>query len=113
MVAVFGVGLPILHWGWKHFRYGGVVIANGHNWDPHWPVMSGEFHGRQLHSAEYKTPDLLAGKRVLVVGAGNSGCDIAVESAQHAALSGELGTLEATEEPAREDTGSRDQTVFV
>jgi cation diffusion facilitator CzcD-associated flavoprotein CzcO len=38
-----------------------------------------------LHSAEYKTPDVLAGKRVLVIGAGNSGCDIAVEAAQHAA----------------------------
>jgi hypothetical protein len=38
-----------------------------------------------MHSAEYKTPDVLAGKRVLVVGAGNTGCDIACEAAQHAA----------------------------
>jgi hypothetical protein len=38
-----------------------------------------------LHSAQYKTPDVLAGRRVLVVGGGNSGFDIATESARHAA----------------------------
>ena len=66
-------------------RYRGVVIANGHNWDPNWPNFAGSFDGITLHSSEYKTPDVLEGRRVLVVGAGNSGCDIAVESAQHAA----------------------------
>ena len=66
-------------------QYRGVVIANGHNWDPRFPDFPGEFKGEVLHSSEYKTPDILAGKRVLVVGAGNSGCDIAVESASHAA----------------------------
>ena len=66
-------------------EYGGLVIANGHNWDPKLPAYPGNFDGLSLHSARYKTPDVLAGKRVLVVGGGNSGCDIAVESAQHAA----------------------------
>lgn len=66
-------------------EYGGVVVANGHNWDPRYPEFPGEFTGQVLHSSEYKTPDVLAGKRVLVVGAGNSGCDIAVESAANAA----------------------------
>lgn len=66
-------------------RYRGLVIANGHNWDPNWPAFVGRFEGLMLHSCQYKTPDVLRGKRVLVVGAGNSGCDIAVESAQHAA----------------------------
>lgn len=65
--------------------YRGLVIANGHNWDPKWPDYPGRFDGLVLHSARYKTPDVLAGRRVLVVGGGNSGCDIAVESAQHAA----------------------------
>jgi hypothetical protein len=37
-----------------------------------------------MHTAQYKTPDVLVGKRVLVVGAGNSGCDLAVEAAQNA-----------------------------
>lgn len=67
-------------------RYGAVVIANGHNWSPRWPEYPGTFSGEVMHSAFYRTPDMLAGKRVLIVGAGNSGCDIAVEAAQNASL---------------------------
>lgn len=66
-------------------RYGGVVIANGHNWKPRYPEYPGTFDGEILHSADYKKPDVLRGKRVLVVGGGTSGCDIAVESSQVAA----------------------------
>lgn len=61
-------------------RYGAVVVANGHNWDPKYPNLPGEFHGQAFHSASYRTPDLFTGKRVLVIGAGNSGCDIAVDA---------------------------------
>lgn len=64
--------------------YRGVVIANGHNWDPRWPEYPGKFAGEVMHSAEYKTADALSRKRVLVVGGGNSGCDIACEAAVHA-----------------------------
>jgi hypothetical protein len=60
--------------------YRGVVIANGHNWDPQFPDFPGEFTGQMFHSCQYKTPDTITGKRVLVVGAGNSGCDLAVEA---------------------------------
>jgi len=72
-------------------RYRGVVVCNGHNWKPRVPQFAldatgARLNARIIHSAEYKTPDFLAGKRVLVVGAGNSGCDIAVEAAQHAAV---------------------------
>jgi len=67
-------------------RYAGVVIANGRLWGPRFPDYPGEFTGLSLHSSEYKTPDVLRGKRVLVVGAGNSGCDIAVEASQNAAV---------------------------
>jgi hypothetical protein len=66
-------------------QYAGVVIANGHHWDPRIPELPGQFSGLALHSSQYKTPDILRDRRVLVVGAGNSGCDIAVESAQNAA----------------------------
>ena len=66
----------------RHYR--GIVIANGHNWDPRWPKYPGEFSGQVLHSSQYKTPDVLHGRRVLVVGGGNSAYDIAVESARHA-----------------------------
>jgi hypothetical protein len=61
-----------------------LVICNGHNSSPKYPRYPGEFAGQVLHSAYYRTPDVLAGKRVLVVGGGNSGCDIACEAAQHA-----------------------------
>ena len=67
------------------YRYAGLVIANGHNWFPKVPEYPGEFTGEVMHSAAYKDPQVLRGKRVLVVGAGNTGCDIAVESAQNAA----------------------------
>ena len=66
--------------------YGGVIICNGHNWDPKFPNYPGMFDGLSLHSCQYKTADVLTDKRVLIVGAGNSGCDIAVESAQNAAI---------------------------
>jgi thioredoxin reductase len=65
-------------------RFAGVVIANGHNWSPKHPAYPGTFTGEMMHSADYKDPGTLRGKRVLVVGAGNTGCDIAVESAQNA-----------------------------
>jgi cation diffusion facilitator CzcD-associated flavoprotein CzcO len=64
--------------------YRGVVIANGHHSEPLWPEVPGDFAGQQLHAHDYKSPDQIAGQRVLVVGGGNSGCDIAVEAAQHA-----------------------------
>ena len=67
-------------------QYAGVVIANGHNWWPKIPQYPGQdgFTGELLHSANYKSADAVRGKRVLVVGAGNTGCDVAVESAQNA-----------------------------
>lgn len=61
----------------------GVLVANGHLWDPFVPEVPGEFSGRQHHSSEYNNVDDLAGDHVLVVGAGNSGCDLAVDVAQH------------------------------
>lgn len=80
-----GAGWDVTLSSGERRRYRGVVIANGHNWDPRWPSYPGEFAGEVLHSSQYKTPELLTGKRVLVVGGGNSGYDLATESAQHAA----------------------------
>ena len=66
--------------------YHDVVVANGHHWDPRWPEPSyagaDTFPGTQLHAHYYRTPDVLEGKRVLVLGIGNSACDIAVESSR-------------------------------
>ncbi len=70
-------------------HYAGVVIASGHNHVPRYPEIPGSFTGTLTHSADYKSPTVpvpIAGKRVLVIGAGNSGCDIAVECSRHAAV---------------------------
>lgn len=66
-------------------RYAGVVIANGTLAEPNIPTFPGEFAGELMHTSSYKHPSQLAGKRVLIIGAGNSGCDIAVDAVHHAA----------------------------
>ena len=63
-----------------------LVIANGTLAEPNLPRLEGTFSGELMHTAGYKSAEQLRGKRVLVVGAGNSGCDIAVD-AVHAARS--------------------------
>jgi cation diffusion facilitator CzcD-associated flavoprotein CzcO len=64
--------------------YAGVVIANGHLTDPLLPKIPGEFSGRVMHAKEYRTPDIFEGKAVLVVGMGNTGCDIVVDAIHRA-----------------------------
>ena len=59
-----------------------VVVCNGHHWDPYMPDLPGEFSGEVLHSSEYKDAERYAGRRVLVVGMGNSACDIACDLAK-------------------------------
>lgn len=61
-----------------------LVVANGHHWYPHWPEpdFPGHFNGEKLHSHYYKEPTApldLTGKRVVLVGMGNSAMDIACE----------------------------------
>ncbi|MFD7504338.1 flavin-containing monooxygenase [Streptomyces sp. NPDC059850] len=63
--------------------YDGVLVANGHLWDPKVPSVPGSFAGKQIHSSGYQNVGDIEGTRVLVVGAGNSGCDLAVDVAQH------------------------------
>ncbi|MCW2497351.1 NAD(P)-binding domain-containing protein [Jatrophihabitans sp.] len=65
-------------------HYGSVLVANGHHWDARLPepAFPGSFAGIQMHSHEYKNFDGFEGKRVLVLGIGNSACDIAVETSK-------------------------------
>ena len=61
--------------------YDGVVVSNGHHWDPSTPDYPGNFTGETLHAIDVKTRDQLRDKRVLIVGAGNTGCDLAADAA--------------------------------
>jgi dimethylaniline monooxygenase (N-oxide forming) len=63
-------------------RYDALVVANGHHWDPRWPEppFPGTFDGEQTHAHFYVDNEPFKGRRVLVVGIGNSAMDIAVES---------------------------------
>lgn len=70
-------------------RYDHVICASGTLSVPNLPDIPGQFDGEFRHSATYRGIDELRGKRVLVIGAGNSGCDIACDAAQ-AAESAEL-----------------------
>ena len=65
-------------------EFKGVVIANGALAEPSMPRFEGQFDGELLHTSAYKSAELFKGKRVLVVGAGNSGCDIAVDAVHYA-----------------------------
>ncbi|HMD52008.1 MAG TPA: NAD(P)-binding domain-containing protein [Solirubrobacteraceae bacterium] len=62
-----------------------LLVCNGHHWDPRYPDFPGVFEGPQIHSHEYIDPSNpleLQGKRVLVVGIGNSAVDIVSELAR-------------------------------
>jgi len=72
--------------GEETHRYRAVLVANGHHWDPRWPEPpfpgAEEFEGEQMHVHHYREPEVLRGKRVLVLGIGNSATDIAVEASR-------------------------------
>lgn len=59
-----------------------LVVANGHHWKPRYPNYPGEFTGEFIHSHQFKKASPFAGKRVLVIGGGNSACDVAVETSR-------------------------------
>ena len=62
-----------------------IVVATGANQVPNLPELPGlrEFAGRCMHSAAYRSAAELTGQRVLVVGMGNTGAEIALDLAEH------------------------------
>ena len=66
-------------------RFDALLVCNGHHWSPRPPQFPGSFDGPQIHSHDYidpRTPLDMHGKRVLVVGIGNSAVDIVSELAR-------------------------------
>ncbi|QIE56489.1 NAD(P)-binding domain-containing protein [Pikeienuella piscinae] len=68
--------------------YRWLICANGATWDAKTPAIPGAFDGRIRHARDYNSADDLAGRRVLIVGCGNSGADIACDAAQRATHAG-------------------------
>ncbi|XP_076308580.1 uncharacterized protein LOC143223999 [Tachypleus tridentatus] len=64
--------------------FDGVMVCTGHHVFPHIPSFPGmeKFKGKILHTHSYKKPDGFSDKKVVVVGIGNSGGDVAVELSQ-------------------------------
>ncbi|XP_049735873.1 flavin-containing monooxygenase 5 isoform X2 [Elephas maximus indicus] len=63
--------------------FDGVMVCTGHHTNAHLPLESfpgiEKFKGQYFHSREYKNPQVFTGKRVIIIGIGNSGGDLAVE----------------------------------
>ena len=62
--------------------YKGVIVCNGHHWKKSFPKWVDDYEGKVIHSKDYKKPDQLRGKRILVLGGGNSGSDLVSEAAR-------------------------------
>ncbi|POX56471.1 pyridine nucleotide-disulfide oxidoreductase [Streptomyces sp. Ru71] len=70
------------------WRAAAVISATGTWWRPFLPAIAGrgDFGGRQLHTVDYQSPRDFAGRRVIVVGGGNSGAQIAADLAHNTEL---------------------------
>lgn len=69
----------------KTFHAQRVVVATGVNRVPHSPSWDGQdiFQGEIVHSRNYKNPQPFLGKKVLVIGMGNTGAEVALDLAEH------------------------------
>jgi len=65
-------------------KYRGLICCNGVTWHKSMPELPGNFNGEIIHSRDYFGTDQFEGKRVLLIGMGNSGADIACDAAQTA-----------------------------
>lgn len=77
----------VLHTDRGEYTTASLICATG-NWsNPYWPIYPGQelYKGRQLHSAQYRSPDEFRGQKVLIVGAGNSAAQILAEVSRVAA----------------------------
>lgn len=66
----FAASVVVIATGWADFPY-----------RPRWPGVE-DYQGELIHSTAYRNPSAYAGKRVLVVGFGNSGGEIALDLAE-------------------------------
>lgn len=71
----------------REFRARWLVVASGENAEPVVPVFKGvrEFEGKVFHASAYRNGVAFQGKKVLVVGCGNTGMEIALDLANYGA----------------------------
>jgi len=67
-----------------NIRTPAVIVATGLHSRPIWPKIPGlnTFGGTLLHAHDFRDPSQVAGQRVLVIGSGPSGVDIAVAAGE-------------------------------
>jgi len=71
------------HQGKTHkMQFSHLAVCNGHHWEPRYPNYPGTFTGELIHSHQFKKAAPFKDKRVLVIGGGNSACDVAVETSR-------------------------------
>uniref|UniRef100_A0A8C0QTY4 Flavin-containing monooxygenase n=1 Tax=Canis lupus dingo TaxID=286419 RepID=A0A8C0QTY4_CANLU len=67
----------------KSYVFDGIMVCSGLYSDPFLPLQNfpgiKRFKGQYIHSLEYKNPEKFRGKKIVVVGIGNSGTDLAIE----------------------------------
>lgn len=68
--------------GGERRTYDRVIVCNGHHWDPRWPdpAFPGSFEGTEMHAHDFRDKSQLEGRKVVILGVGNSGMDIACAS---------------------------------
>ncbi len=81
--ANYGGGVWRVQFDGREIDAGALVVASGIVANPRRPHLPGmeRFEGRLLHSVDYRRPEAFVGRRVLVVGVGNSGAEIGSEIA--------------------------------
>ena len=87
-VTADGRGFDVHTTDGQPIQAAGLVAASGSFANPHVPVLPGQdlFTGTALHVADYREPGAYAGKRVIVVGGGNSGVQVAYELSEVASV---------------------------
>jgi putative flavoprotein involved in K+ transport len=90
-----------------------VIVATGYSNAPYLPDWPGEFAGDIVHSAEYRNPAPFTGRRILVVGAGNSGAEIAVDVSDGGAAEISLAVRTAPSIVRRDTLGVPSQVLGI
>jgi pyruvate/2-oxoglutarate dehydrogenase complex dihydrolipoamide dehydrogenase (E3) component len=83
-VTLTGEGGALVRVAGAEQHYAGVICATGVNWTPNVPEYPGAFTGTLRHTLGYRRAEELRDKRVLIIGLGNSGADIACDAARAA-----------------------------